>query len=121
MTNDAYLEKLLNETPRKAEALHWLQQSDGKQRMIGDSSEDMNVADSLRFVQDLYQRGARQVTAIDIDASGSGMESTSTLIVEMPGEASARQRVLEIEGKTAQKHGFDPVADEGQKYIMFHW
>lgn len=63
---------------------------------------------------------AVQVIAIDIDAD-TYLETTSTLIVELPAESSARQKILQIETEIAQKHGFDAVADEGQKYVMLHW
>lgn len=120
MNNDAYLEKLLSTTPHKHEALSWLQLKDGKERLIGESSEDMNAPTSLRFVQDLYQRGAAEVTAVDIEAD-THLETTSTLIVKLPQGAPARKKVFQSEANLARQGGFDAVADQGQDYLMLHW
>ncbi len=115
---DAYIAKQLSTTPHKLEALSWLQQADGKDRMVGDG--DLDEPASLQLIKDLYQRGAVDVTAIDIDADAH-METTQTLIVEMPHQAAAREKLLQIEAKVAAQGGFDPVGDQGQKYFMLHW
>ena len=117
---DAYLTQLLQNSPHQHEALSWLQRKDGKERTIGESSEDMDAPASLRFVQDLYKRGATQVTAIDIE-SNAHMESTSTLIIKLPAEAGERAAVFQVEAKIAQQGGTDPEPDQGQQYIMLHW
>jgi len=118
MDNDAYLQKVLSSTPHKAEALAWLGQKDGKARTIGDGEQE--EAASLRLVQDLYRRGAAEVTAIDIDTDAH-IETTSTLIIKLPSDMVARKKVFQVEGKIARLGGFDPSADEGQHYIMLHW
>lgn len=118
MDNDAYLQKLLSTTPHKQEALAWLGQKDGKERTIGDGEQD--EAASLRLVQDLYRRGATEVTAIDIETDAH-IETTSTLVIKLPSDAAARKKVFQAEAKVARQGGFDPSADEGQHYIMLHW
>ena len=120
MNNDAYLKKLLSTTPHKQEALSWLQKKDGKERLIGESNEDMDAPTSLRFVQDLYQQGATEVMAIDIGAD-THLETTSTLIVKLPQESPKRKKVFQSEAKFARQSGFGAVADEGQEYLMLHW
>lgn len=115
---DAYIVRQLSNTPHKQEALSWLQQTDGKERTVGDG--DLDEPASLQMVKDLYQRGAVHVTAIDIDAD-THMETTRTLIVEMPQQETARKRLLQIEAKVAAIGGFDPVTDQGQQYLMLHW
>ena len=115
---DPYLIKLLSTTPHKQEALLWLKQKDGRERTIGDGSQD--EAASLQLVEDLYQRGATHVTAIDIQ-SDPHSETTSTLIVGLPQEKPSRSRIFQIEAKVAATGGFDPVTDQGQKYLMLHW
>lgn len=118
MNGDAYLQNLLQKTPHKQEALAWFKMNDGKERTIGDGDQD--EATSLRLVQDLYQRGAVEVTAIDIEVD-THLETTSTLIVKLPDEAAARRRVFQSEAKVARLGGFDPTTDEGQHYVMLHW
>jgi len=118
MSDDVYVQNVLQKDPRKQEALAWLKLSDGKERTIGDGNQDATA--SLHLVQDLYQHGAVEVTAIDIDVD-THMETTSTLIVKLPDEAAARKRVLQSEAKVARLGGFDPVPDEGQRYVMLHW
>lgn len=120
MDEDAYLEKILRTTPNKQEALAWLEQKDGKERTIGESSENMDAPASLRLVRDLYQRGAEEVTAIDIE-SDTHLETTSTLIIKLPQEAAARKRIFQVNAKTAREAGFDPTTDEGQHLLMLHW
>jgi 3'-phosphoadenosine 5'-phosphosulfate sulfotransferase (PAPS reductase)/FAD synthetase len=117
-SNDAYLQKLLSTTTYKQEALSWLRKPDGKERTIGDGGQD--AAASLHLVKDLYQRGAIEVTAIDIETD-THLETTSTLIVKLPQEASARKRVFQTEATIAREGGFDAVDDEGQHYLMLHW
>ena len=119
MNEDTYLKKLLSTTPHKQEALSWLQQKDGKERLIGESNQDMDAPTSLRFVQDLYQQGATEVTAIDVDAD-THLETTNTLIVKLPQEALKRKKVFQSEAKIARRGGFGAVADEGQEYLMLH-
>ncbi len=118
MDNDAYLQKILSTTPHKQEALAWLGQKDAKERTVGDGDQD--EAASRRLVQDLYQRGASEVIAIDIEAD-THTETTSTLIIKLPPDAAARKKVFQAEAKVARQGGFDPSADEGQHYIMLHW
>ena len=120
MDDDHYLQRLLSTTPQKQEALAWLTQKDGKERTVGESSEDMDATDSLRFVQDLYRRGAAAVVAVDIETDAH-METTSTLIVTLPQETSARKKLFQIEAKVARQAGSDAVTDQGQHYIMLHW
>ena len=117
---DAYLRGLLAADPNRREALTWLRRQDDKERAIGDSSEDMDGATSLRFVEDLYARGAVEVIAIDVDTEDV-VETTSTLIVQMPDGAAARKRLLQVEARIARRGGFDPVGDVGQHYFMLHW
>src|SRR5438105_13365671 len=105
---DAYILSLLSGDPNHLEALGWLRHQDGRERTIGDSSEDMDGPTSLRFVEDLYARGAVEVTAIDVDDEDV-LETTSTLIVQMPEDAQARKRLLEVEARIARRGGFDPV------------
>lgn len=115
---DTYIVKQLSNNPHKQEALSWLQQTDGKDRTVGVG--DLNEPTSLQMVKDLYQHGAVHVTAIDIDADAH-METTRTLIVEMPQQEAARKRLLQIEAKVAAQGGFDPESDHGQQYFMLHW
>lgn len=118
--NDAALQKMIATTPHKAEALAWLQTKDGKTRTIGDSSENLNAADSLRLAQDLYNAGAVRVVAVDIE-SDTFLETTSTLIVELPPAPNDRKRVFVVEARVAKANGFDSAMDTGQKWAMLHW
>ena len=98
-SEDNHIQKILSNTPHKQEALSWLQQKDGKERTIGESSEDMNAPASLLFVQDLYHLGADTVTAIDIETD-THIETTSTLIVKLPQDAPSRAKIFQVEQKS---------------------
>lgn len=120
--SDAFLQKLLTSTPHKSEARAWLKQieRDDKRRVIGSEGGDMRGPEALDFVNGLYSAGAVSVTAVDMEIAPQ-VEGTSTLIVELPNEASARKKVLAIEANTAKELDCAPTPDRGQKLVMFHW
>ena len=118
--DDAGFQHDLATNKSQAEALSWLQTKDGREYTIGESSENMDAAASLRFVKNLYHCGALKVTAIDIE-NDSGMSYTSTLIVEMPQSRAERAKLLKIDAEIADEGSFDADQDVGQRYFMLHW
>jgi len=117
--SDARLQATLDQADDKQEALTWIKQA-GKPCFIGESSENLTAADSLRLIERLYEHGSTQVVAIDIEDAGP-IESTSTLIVALPDSEPQREAIFAIESEIASQGGFDGTPDYGQRYLMLHW
>jgi len=116
---DADLVQHLASTKKKAEALSWLLRSDGKLRDIG-KDPDYSDQDAVKFVRDLYARGAVTVYAVDI-ASDTKIEETRTLIIKLPDDQDKRRKLFDVEAEVSRGGGFDPVADNGQRYMLLWW
>jgi hypothetical protein len=100
-----------------AEALTWLNQSRANDvRTVGEQGPE----DSLKIVKGLYQAGAVEVQAVDLDRVSGVGETVNTLCVELPGDPEKRTRLLRIEARVARGGGFDRVPDEGQQYMFLH-
>ena len=97
----------------KAEALAWLRAgSDTSFRNLG----EMEADDSVAFVQRLYDLGAEKVLAVEIDEDSDGA-NTGHLLVQLPADDAARERLFAFERDHAESHGFDATPDEGQEYL----
>ena len=109
-----------------AEALAWLQQSDGEGddgwRSVGDSSERLTPEASLALVRELYTAGAMTVRVQGkyLDEDG---ESADYLEIVLPQDAEARKLLFEIQKRVMQETGscFDPAEEEGQKSFTIGW
>ena len=97
----------------KAEALSWLRGgSDTSVRNLG----EMEAEESIRFVQHLYDLGAETVLAGEIHEYPDGANS-GNLLVQLPSDDAARERLFAFERDHAESHGFDATPDEGQEYV----
>lgn len=97
----------------KAEALSWLRAgSDTSFRNLG----EMEADESIRFVQHLYDLGAETVLAVAIDEYPDGANS-GNLLVQLPPDDAARERLFAFEREHAESHGFDGTPDEGQEHL----
>ncbi|MCW3060390.1 MAG: hypothetical protein JWQ02_2211 [Capsulimonas sp.] len=118
--DDADMQQRLAKTPRKAEALHWLNIKDKIDRTVGKDNPTYTNADSVRFVKSLYTAGAVKVIAVNI-VLDRNMESTRTLIVQMPKSRPQRQQILNIINPIVLAGGFESDPDYGQTYEMIFW
>jgi hypothetical protein len=99
----------------KAEALEWLRAApDNSFRSLG----EMEADESIQFIERLYELGAEKVLAVEIDEYPEGA-NTGNLLVQLPADDSARERVFAFEREHAESHGFDGTPDEGQEYLYF--
>lgn len=97
----------------KAEALEWLRAgSVDSSRNLGEMEADQ----STEFVPRLYDLGAEQVLAVEIDEYPKGA-NTGHLLVQLPVDDAARERLFAFEREHAESHGFDGEPDEGQEYV----
>ena len=117
---DVRCQNLLGRKP-SAEASVWL--ADQKiTRSIG----SLGAEASIKYVDGLIAVGAVRVIAIDIRARRArpipGMDQPSEtaqgVIVELPVDKDARNKLFALEAAAATGQGFDPTSDEGQT-LMF--
>jgi len=43
------------------------------------------------------------------------------LLLRLPGDRTARDRLFEVNAREARHEGFDPERDRGQTYLYFWW
>lgn len=79
---------------------------------------EMEPVESVQFIQRLYDLGAEEVLAVDIDEYPDGA-NTGHLLIQLPSGGAVRERLFKFERKHAESHGFDGTPDEGQEYIYF--
>lgn len=96
-----------------AEAMEWLRGgSDGAFRTLS----EMTPAESVEFVRRLYELGADQVLAVEIDVYAEEA-NTGHLLVKLPADGGARDRLFAFERLQSASQGFDAEADRGQDYL----
>jgi hypothetical protein len=101
--------------PNKAEARAWLDKHTDKCRAtLGELLND----ESLELVNNLYNVGAVEVIAVEIDEYESEGENTGKLVIVLPGDKENRAKVLNICSGIAEELGFDPLTDYGQKRVF---
>lgn len=106
-------DRLEDRSSQKAEALHWLESSKGK-NTLGELS---STQESIDLVKAIYAAGAEAVIAIEID-DYDGEQNTGKLIIKLPKDKALRDRVFEWHGKQAESTGFDAERDIGQSHLF---
>jgi hypothetical protein len=118
MTDDAYTDAEI-ESLRTAsdthEALGWLR--GGTEEDFRSIGELETTEESIQLVQLIYQAGATEVLAVEIDRFDEG-QNTDTLLIKLPDNREKRHRLLEWAGAVAQQQGFEPEHDTGQSYLV---
>jgi hypothetical protein len=112
VASDAQCEKLLA-APNKAEAQSWLQEPNK-----GRGFFKWGRQGPLKFVNELYERGAKEVTVADIEPNPLGNGEFGThLIVTLPSEPEKRKAVLELINERFADDD-EPHTDHGQRYEL---
>ncbi|HET9271074.1 MAG TPA: hypothetical protein VFO31_23020 [Vicinamibacterales bacterium] len=106
-------DRLEDPRSRKAEALQWLEASEGKNTL----GELGSTQDSIELVGAIYAAGAEAVIAIEIDEY-DGHENTGKLIIKVPTVKALRKRLFAWHGKHAESMGFDAEQDMGQSHLF---
>jgi hypothetical protein len=101
-------ETLENRGPQQVR--DWIRQEN---RTLGELGRE----ESLSLADEIYKAGAAHVYAIEIDEYPEG-SNTGKLIIELPDDAAARERVLAWAGVIAREQGFDAESDIGQRYVF---
>jgi len=100
---------------RVKEALSWLEETREPSRSLGEATDQ---DESIRLVKKLYDLGASQVYAVEIDGEPTEDQNTGRIVVELPQDQKKRDKLLKFCGKLARKLGFDPDPDVGQRYAL---
>jgi hypothetical protein len=110
-------ERLEDQCSKKSEALSWLEGGEGRNTLGEHPTSD----ESVELVSAVYEAGAEEVLAIEIDEydEQDGIHgNTGKLILRLPSEPSARQRVFEWCARQAEMQGYDGPKDEGQTHVF---
>lgn len=111
---DSFCSDLLAKKNHK-EARQWLNEAIKSDiRTIG----EQNSSGSRKIVERLYNMGAVNVEAVDIDKVAGYGETTNVLIVQLPDDPAKRMKLFSYEAKISSANGFDPTSDDGQKYMF---
>jgi MORN repeat variant len=97
------------------EALSWLEESCEPERSLGEASSQ---EESIRLVKELYDSGAASVHAVEINGTSTQDQNSGRLVIELPKDHKARQKLFNICKIYARKQGFDPDQDLGQQYLL---
>lgn len=111
---DSFCSNILAKKNHK-EARQWLNEATKSDiRTIGEK----NSSGSRNIVERLYNMGAVNVEAADIDRVTGYGETTNVLIVQLPDDPVKRKKLFSYEAKISSANGFDPTSDDGQKYMF---
>ncbi len=105
------------------EALSWLEQSDGKDRTVGDDSAAcLRTEDALRLVCELYAAGAVEVVAQVVTVEYE-FEEASSLTVVLPQDQGKRAALFAIEVRALRELGssLEPAGERGQESFRLGW
>lgn len=83
-------------------------------------------AAAIAFIDSLYALGADTVYVASVEEDSSWVRSeggpyADALWVRLPTGAAQRARLFAIGAREAQREGFDPYVDQGQRYTFFWW
>jgi hypothetical protein len=99
-----------------AEAREWLRGGHPNSRNLG----DMEPAESLAWVERLYELGAAEVMAVEIETfPGRDEAMTNHVLARLPADPKVRQQLFDFENACADSEGFSGERDVGQEYVYF--
>jgi hypothetical protein len=74
--------------------------------------------ESIAVIQEIYDAGAEEVLAVEIDDYPDEGQNTGKPVIKLPDDAAARQRVFAWTAKVAESQGFNAEQDSGQSYLF---
>jgi hypothetical protein len=99
----------------KREALRWLK-AGAQKRSLG----LFKVTQARQLVEKIYDAGALQIFAVTIYSNKEGKQFSDALLVKLPPEPSARQKIRDLLVKLPAKlrAGVLPVEDHDEKFLF---
>lgn len=113
MTDD-FVQRLLNALKSK-DALVWLR--GGSDRDLRSIAEQESNGKSIELIELIYDIGAVEVWAVDIEVFPGG-QCTDKLVIRLPDDVRHRKRIFEWAGSISIGQGFAAEPDSGQQYIL---
>lgn len=105
----------LQSNPEKEELLSWL--AAGTRSAPRTLGELRSAADSLKLAREIYQAGAKEIWAVEIQKAPD-FQNTGRLVVVLPEAGDRRAAVFEVINKLVVKLGFYPTPDFGQAHTL---
>ena len=105
------LHELLGAGPH-AEALEWLRENN---RTLG---EGLAGEEAIALIEKLYQAGATEVIAAEIDKDTDGDENTGKLIVKLPDDGGRRKKTIRMCNSLNADVGLEAERDIGQRFTI---
>lgn len=103
------------------EARAWLQGNQHQAALA--SNRFASTLEALNFVEALYQSGAERVVVSPVairPEPGAGGRYADALVIQLPKDAAAKQKVIAIGEREASRQGMS-LGDEVQQGLMFLW
>ena len=108
----------LLEKPNRCEARAWLHKPNGDKtaRSLGRFKRE---TDALRFVEQFYRAGAREVIVPDMYDNKAGDQFADGLLVRLPKDASKRTAIRKVCAQLRKKRlgALQPAADFSETYL----
>jgi hypothetical protein len=114
--SDEFCQQFLDD-PNTREVLEWLR-SKPEGELFRSLGESGSTEDSIALAQEIYDAGAVEVLAVEIDDYEEDGQNTGKLVIKLPDQADARKRVFAWANANSESQGFDPEIDTGQRYLF---
>jgi hypothetical protein len=109
-----FIQKFLD-NPNKQEVIAWLDKDVDENYAV--TLGEMAVTESYDFAQKIYEYGAVEVIAVEIDSYPDG-ENTGKLLIVLPDDFEKRKTLFVWNAKNAESLGFESDKDFGQEYLF---
>jgi subtilase family serine protease len=109
-----FIQKFLD-NPNKQEVLAWLDKDVTENYAV--TLGEMDVNESYDFARKIYNFGAVEVLAVEIDSYPDG-ENTGKLLIVLPNDIEKRKTLFAWNAHNAKSLGFEAEKDFGQEYIF---
>src|SRR4051812_15277553 len=112
---DEFVQQFLG-APDTREVLEWLRgAAEGELRTL---SELGSNEESIALAQEIYDAGAVEVLAVEIDDDPGEGQNSGKLVIKLPDRPEDRTRVFAWAAANSESQGFDPEIDRGQRYLF---
>src|SRR6187200_33440 len=98
------------------EVLKWLRGApDGELYSLGELG---TTEESVALAQEIYDAGAVEVLAVEIDDYPGEGQNSGKLVIKLSDKPENRKGVFAWAAANAESLGFDPEVDTGQRYLF---
>ena len=106
------------------EARAWLAVNPNPSPFASNRFESKGAA--AAFIDSLYALGADTVYVLNVEQDSAWVQEeggpyADALLIRLPAEQAARERLFVVNAREARLEGFDPEPDRAQQYLYFWW